>query len=460
MNLQLGFIIDAVGGQLLSGSAATVDRVETDSRTVHPGSLFVALRGERYDGHDFVMKAIESGAAAVLVSRKVEISSATGTAVILVDDTLIALQQLAAQYRRTFSLPVIAVTGSVGKTTTKDILADCLGSRYNTLKTQANFNNEIGLPMSLLNLRPFHQAAVFEIGMRVPGDIRHLAQLMEPNYAIITNVEPVHLETMGSLENIAQAKCEVFEFIKNDGFVLLNGDNRLLLEEAEHYPCQKYFFGFMDHCDIKIKSLENDGAGIRVRMQMFDRGEEEFYLPVPVSQMAYNLAAAVGMAYLMGVDSEEIKSALKSFQPSGNRMNVINLAGSGVLIDDSYNANPISVVAALEACRKISRGRRTVAVLGDMLELGAYEQEGHLKAGQRAAEVGIDLLVTIGSLAQYYREGALMAGMKKDNTHHFDSREEALAWLRDHVSDADVILVKASRGMQLDILARDLFAEN
>lgn len=457
MNLQLDFIIDAVKGKLLSGTCAAINSVSTDSRRIAPGSLFVALKGEHFDGNDFLAPAIAAGASALLVSsRDINLPAECQAAVILVDDTLMALQNLAAQYRQLFSLPVIAVTGSIGKTTTKDILADCLASRFNTLKTQGNFNNEIGLPITLLNLQPAHQAAVLEMGMRAPGEIRHLASLLAPDYAIITNVEPVHLETMGSLENIARAKCEVLEFIK-DGFVLLNGDSELLLQAAGHFVCRKYLFGFLEGNDIQIKSLVNDGSGIQVRLKLFDR-EEDFYLPLPVSQLAYNLAAAAGMAHLLGVESDAIRTSLQNFRPGGNRMNMVQLADGGVLIDDSYNANPVSVMAALEACQQMSRGRKKIAVLGDMLELGSYEKEGHFQVGQKAAEVGIDILVTVGPLAQYYREGALGQGMQESCAHHFDSREAALAWLKANVSGADVILIKASRGMQLDKLAQDLFS--
>jgi len=458
MNLQLDFIIDSVKGQLLSGSCSSISRVSTDSRQITPGTLFVALKGERFDGHDFLINAIGAGASAVLVSeRNSRLPSEYRAAVILVDDTLLALQNLAASYRQLFSLPVIAITGSVGKTTTKDILADCLASRFRTLKTQGNFNNEIGLPMTLFDLQPEHQAAVLEMGMRAPGQIHHLASLLDPDYAIITNVEPVHLETMGTLENIARAKCEVLEFINKDGFALLNGDSELLMRTVGSYDCQKYYFGYKDGNDIQIMSLVNDGAGIQVKLKLFS-DEGEYYLPLPVSQLALNLAAAAGMAYLLGVGSNEIKASLKDFQPGGNRMNIIPLEAGGVLIDDSYNANPVSVIAALEACQQISRGRIKVAVLGDMLELGSYEKEGHFKAGQKAAEVGIDILVTIGKLAQYYREGAIERGMEASRTYHFDTREAALEWLKLHVSAADVVLIKASRGMHLDKLAQALIS--
>lgn len=455
MNLHLDFVIDSVKGQLLTGSGSSVSRVSTDSRQMSPGTLFVALKGEHYDGHDYIATAIEAGASAVLVSRRdLILPSECGAAIILVDDTLRALQDLAASYRQRFSLPVIAITGSVGKTTTKDLLAGLLACRFRTLRTQGNFNNEIGLPLTLFHLQPEHQAAVLEMGMRAPGEIRQLASLLDPTYAIITNVEAVHLETMGSLENIARAKCEVLDFIREDGFALINGDNELLVQTVGNYACKTYRFGYKAGNDIQIMSLVNDGVGIHVNLKLF-ASQAEFYLPLPVNQLAINLAAAAGMAFLMGVGSHEIKAALKDFKPAGNRMNMIPLDAGGVVIDDSYNANPTSVMAALEACRQISQGRRKVAVLGDMLELGSYGKEGHLQVGHKVAHMEMDILVTIGKLAQYYREGAIEQGMEASRTHHFDSREAALEWLKANVSPADIVLFKASRGMHLDKLVQD-----
>jgi UDP-N-acetylmuramoyl-tripeptide--D-alanyl-D-alanine ligase len=457
MNLSLDFIIAAVQGRLLSGNSAQIKGISTDSRKITPGSLFVALKGEFFDGHDYIGQAINAGAvAAIVADQDIKTLAPNDAAIIQVDDTLAALQDLAAGYRQLFSLPVIAVTGSIGKTTTKDILADCLSSRYHTLKTLGNFNNEIGLPLTLLNLQPDHQAAVLEMGMRASEEIRRLSSLLKPTYAIITNVEAVHLETMGTLENIARAKCEVLEFIQDDGFALINGDNELLRQIAAEFSCQKYCFGFKDGNDIQIKAIINDGRGIQVRLNLFNN-EEEFYLPLPLNQLAYNLAAAIGMAHLLRIDNTNLRAALQKFQPGDNRMNIIPLAEGGVLIDDSYNANPISAMAALETCQQVSAGRRKVAILGDMLELGSYEKKGHWQVGQKAAEVGVDLLVTIGSLAQYYREGALAQGMQENCIYHFTDRQAALTWLQTHVNTADVVLIKASRGMQLDKLAQDLF---
>ncbi len=457
MNISLDDVIQSVDGKLLSGAGSTcITGVSTDSRQISPGTLFIALQGERFDAHDFVPALIEQGiAAAVIISRRDCIPSGEfTTAIIMVQDTLEALQKLAGSYRQLFPIPVVAITGSVGKTTTKDLLAECLSPSYQTLKTRGNFNNEIGLPLTLLSMEADHQAAVVEIGMRAPREIHQLAAILQPSYAIITNVEAVHLETMDSLENIAKAKCEVLEFIRTGYFALINGDNELLLRTAANYPCRIYTFGYRESCDIQILSVENDGTGISVELKIF-ACREEFYLPLPVVQLATNLASAVAMAFLMGVGLPEIKIALANFSPGDKRMNMIALDAGGLVIDDTYNANPLSTMAALEACQQMSKGRKKVAVLGDMLELGNYEIEGHKNVGKKAAELDIDIMVTIGDRAKYYKEGAAEQGMPVERIFHFTDQTEALKWIKENISPADVILFKASRGMQLDKLVQD-----
>lgn len=455
MQLRLAQLVQYTGGTLLSGSKSImISGISTDSRQINAGDLFIALKGERYDAHDFIAGLLEKGIAAVLISDQTCLPDGNfSTAVIMVEDTLKALQKLAAAYRQLFPVPIVAVTGSVGKTTTKDLLAACLSPAFHTHKTQGNFNNEIGLPLTLLDLQAEHQVAVVEIGMRAPLEIHELASVLQPTHAIITNVEAVHLETMGSLENIAQAKCEVLEFIQPGCIALLHGDNELLLQTAAAYPCRKITFGYNENCDIQILSVINDGSGIQVSLRIF-AVKETFFLPLPVDQLAANLAAAVGMASLLGVSLLAVKNALKNFAPGDKRMNRIPLKDGGMVIDDTYNANPLSMIAALEACRQISKGRKMIAVLGDMLELGQYESEGHKSVGRKAAALGFDILVTIGQRAKYYKEGALETGMPVEQIFQFTDSNEALKWIRENLSQKDVILFKASRGMHLDKLVQ------
>jgi len=302
-----------------------------------------------------------------------------------------------------------------------------------------------------------HQAAVVELAMRAPGEIAHLADIVKPTYAIITNIESVHLETMVSLENIARAKCEVLEFVAPDKFALINGDNEILLREAQGYPNPKYTFGNNNNCDIQVVSIEKAGSGINVAMRLWDK-KDIFYLPLPARKLAANMAAAVGCARLMGVSLEIIKESLGNYRPSDNRLNIINLPAGGAVIDDTYNANPVSMMAALEVCQDISSGRKTVAVLGDMLELGDYEIEGHLQVGKRVAELNVDMLVTIGERAAYIGQGALLNGMPADRIKHYRNRADSLPWLKDYVRQQDVVLFKGSRGMRLESLVQSWLA--
>lgn len=455
MRLSLEYVIECIEGTLLNGSiSGSIRGISTDSRRYEPDQLFFALQGEKFDGHDYVDAVIKSGAAAVVVSnpQKLDLSyKDSDTAVILVDDTEAALQRLASCYRCQFSIPIVAVTGSVGKTTTKDILAVCLSPEFVALKTPGNYNNEIGLPLTILSLEQHHQAAVVELAMRAPGQIRQLAGILRPTHAIITNVEPVHLETMGSLENIARAKCELLEFIAEDKFALINGDSQLLLEAANQYSCIKYTFGYSNSCDIQILGVNQASSGIHINLGLWGR-PEDFYFPVPAPKLATNLASAIACAYLWGLSPEKINHGLRLYQSSDNRLNITNLAAGGTIINDTYNANPVSMVAALEVCHDISNGRKTAAVLGDMLELGDYEQEGHILVGRRAAQLNIDLLVTVGDRAAYIAQGALSSGLSPNRVVAFKEREEALNWIKSNIEQKDVVLFKGSRGMRLEEL--------
>ena len=450
MRLSLKVILDSVNGTLLSGDRNSfVEGISIDSRRYASGKAFFALEGQNFDGHDYVKDLIETGAAAVVISKPDKVALGVDTAVVLVDDTLEALQNLAGSYRLQFDIPVVAVTGSVGKTTTKDILAACLSPVLVTLKTPGNFNNEIGLPLTLLDCENWHQAAVVELAMRASGEISSLATILKPTHAIITNVEPVHLETMGSLENIAAAKCEVLEFIPLDKFALINGDNHYLVEAARKYACIQHTFGYNDGCDIRIIQVERVGPGVNISLEMWGN-RHDFYFPLPAPQLAPNLAAAVGCAYLLGVDPAIINQGLNTYRTAENRLNIIDLPESGAVIDDTYNANPVSMLAAIEICREVSGNRRAVAVLGDMLELGDFETEGHLLVGRRAAGLNMDLVVTIGERAAYIAQGALEEGLPAERVMSFQQRNEALGWLQQNVSRGDVVLFKGSRGMRLE----------
>ena len=460
MKADLDWVVTSVKGQVLVGDVdGTVASVSTDSRNVNQGALFIALKGERFDGHDYLLQVQEQGARAVIVSNAQAIPDDFAACAILVDDTLQALQDLAAAYRQLFDIPVVGVTGSVGKTTTRDILALCLSSQYYTLQSEGNYNNEIGLPLTLLRMNEEHQAAVVELAMRAPGEIDELAAIAEPDFAIVTGVEPVHLETMGSVENIARAKTEILAHIPEDGFALLNGDSKALLEAAGHYSCRQYRFGFSSDCDICIVDIQVHMDGIIFYLRLFDQLSEVFF-PVPAARLAPNVAAAVGMAFLMGVSLENIHKALQEYKPSGSRLRLVELEKGGLVIDDSYNANPLSMQVALDVCRDLAEGRRKVAVLGDMFELGSYEKEGHWMVGQYTVQTGMDVLLTLGERAQWIAGGAREAGMSPENIHAFEDRAAAQVWLNQHVGKEDIVVFKASRGMHMEEILAAWMAED
>lgn len=459
MQVSLDFVCRSINGQIIAGNDRhIINGVTTDSRRVTAESLFIALCGEKFDGHDFVTAALVQGARAAVVSRVIDIRPGSGEdkTLILVDDTLQALQALASSYRRCFAIPVIAVTGSVGKTTIKDLAALFLSSTWKTLKTEGNYNNDIGLPLTLLQLDESYQAAVVEMGMGALGEIQRLAAIAQPQFALISNVEPVHLETLGNIENIARAKCEVLAEIPEDGFALINGDYKLLVETAREYSCRKYTFGYNSDCDFQVINCQVSNSGMEIKMR-WQNQLETLLFPLPAQRLALNIVAAAAMALLLGIDMESIKSSLLDYKPSGNRLNIINLESGGAVINDTYNANPVSMAAAMETGHELAAAGKYLAVLGDMFELGNLETEAHLKVGQIAYASGVDLLVTVGNLAQHIAQGALEAGMNPEQVHHFLTKAEALEYLQNRIDNQWILLFKASRGMQLETMVDELF---
>ena len=341
MQVDTNFLCASVNGKFIGNNGnIQINGVATDSRYINAGTLFFALKGEKYDGHDFVMAALKKGAAAAVISRKIDGLSeqCDSKCIILVEDTLQALQDFARAYRLKFDIPVVAVTGSVGKTTTRDIIACCLQTVTKTLQTEANYNNDIGLPLTILKLEETHQAAVVELGMRGPGEIQRLALIAKPTCAVITNVEPVHLETLRSIENIARAKCEVLGEITEGGFAVINGDNNLLLQIADKYPCRKYTFGYNEVCDFQILKVAIQNGGIVITAKLVDH-MEEFYFPVPTVKLAENVIAAVAIVTLLGISVEKIRAGLLNYKGSHNRLHSIHLNNGGIIIADRYTTS-------------------------------------------------------------------------------------------------------------------------
>lgn len=424
--------------------------VTTDSRAVKPGELFVALKGGNFDGHDYCVKAAELGAAGVVVSRDVE-GLPAGVSVFKVEDTLLAYQQLAHAYRlKQQGLKVFAITGSNGKTSTKDLLAACLGAQYKVVKTQGNFNNEIGLPKTLLSIQPDTDIAVVEMGMRGLGQIAELCRIAEPDSGLITNVGETHMELLGSMENIGKAKSEIVVDLPSDGFAVLNGDNEYVLAAAGKTKAQVVYFGLGENCDYRGSDIvtsalgttftcteKKSGKSVSVRLQLI--GEHN----------VYNALSAIAGAACYGVPLEDSAKALATARLTGSRQEIIYI-GDITFINDAYNASPASMEAALKTlaeAKKAAHGAvRTIAVLADMLELGAISEDAHRRVGRWAVENGVDYVLTYGPEAAYISEEVKKLG---GETCHYADRQGAADKLRQLATAGDIILLKGSNSMQV-----------
>lgn len=447
---------DAVQGRIVrEGGAAVITGVSTDTRTLQPGNLFVALEGERFDGHDFLKEAADKGAAAVLI-HNLNKTLPEDVHTIVTGNTLTALQDLAAWYLRRFSLPVVAITGSTGKTTTKDMICNVLSRKFNVLKTQGNFNNEIGLPLTLFGLESHHQLAVLEMGMSGFGEIRRLAAVAPPKVAVITNIGISHIEKLGSRDNIWKAKSEVLEQFGEGCTVILNDDNDILHREAERMkgepiPYDVIRFGTGAGAEYRaddIRMLGEDGIEYNLSVE---KGTYPIKLNAPGRHNVYNSLAAIATGRVFGMEMNDIQSGLLEFVSGSMRLNIFSIKHRENIkvIDDAYNASPDSVKAALHILRDME-GRRKIAILGDMLELGEYSHSAHKQTGRTAAECGVNILLTRGRDSAWIGEGAVEAGMDTRNVFHSKDNQGVIQWLGSYLQEGDRILVKGSRGMHME----------
>ncbi|MEG1072301.1 MAG: UDP-N-acetylmuramoyl-tripeptide--D-alanyl-D-alanine ligase [Oscillospiraceae bacterium] len=448
-------LVAAVGGTPLGDfydPDQTVTDVDTDSRNLHPGCLFLPLEGERFDAHSFISGALENGAAGCLTARERE-KYLPGKFYIKVKNTQKALRDLAKYYRDQFDIPFIGVTGSVGKTTTKEMIAAVLSEKFSVHKTELNFNNEVGLPLSLLSLNHTHQISVTEMGMNHFGEIDYLADIVEPEVALITNIGDSHIEFLGSRENILKAKCEIFPHMKKGGLAILNGDDPLLCSLKGKLPCETLYCGKAPRLDYVASDLEHgDFGGMHCKVKTLHT-TCDFDIPALGDHMIYPVLMAAAVGEHFGMTAEEIARGVLRFAPTKMRMNLIDRADGIRILNDSYNANPQSMRAAVEVLAG-SRSDYKVAVLGDMFELGALAAPLHAGVGQFLAKSGIDCLVAIGDLARHIYDAAETAQVPE--VYWFATREEALPVLRQVVKKNATILVKASRGMAFEKIVEDL----
>ena len=448
-------IMEAVGGSLLGDFGdlnRTVGRVETDSRTIHPGSLFIPLVGERFDGHAYINAALEGGAAGCFTQRERD-SYLPGKFYIKVKSTHRALRDLAKYYKQKFNVPVIAITGSVGKTTTKDMVAAVLGEKFNVLKTEGNLNNDIGVPMTLLRLKPEHQIAVLELGMNHAGEIDYLSAIVEPDMILMTNIGDSHIEHFGSREKILEAKSEIFHYAKAHAPAVINGDDPLLntLPGKLDHPFIRVGSG--EGLDYRAVDLSSDGRSrITCKVEAPD-GQFPVEIPALGDHMIYPtlMAAAVGKQF--GLTDKEIADGVLHFAPTKMRMNILTRDDDITILNDTYNANPQSMRAAVEVLSN-AKGEYKVAVLGDMFELGPLAPALHAGIGEYLAKAGIDCLVAVGELSKHIYDAAKAAGVPV--CWHCADKAQAKPVLDSVVRPHATILVKASRGMALEELVEYL----
>ncbi len=424
---------------------AIVQAYSIDSRTIRPGELFFAVKGERMDGHDFVQLALEKDAVAAVVRKDQLARYPVKTRLLAVDDTLVALQTLAAAVRRLWGKPLVGVTGSTGKTTTKEAIAHVLSSRFRVLKSEGNFNNHFGLPLMLLKVQPEHEAAVIEMGMSHRGEIAALAKIAQPGIGVVTNVAPVHLEFFKSVAEIARAKYELIESLPPGGTAVLNADDEYVSQFGRDFHGKVVLYGLHPTADVRAENIEPRGAAGSVFDVLVAGRRERATLPLVGTHNIYNALAAVAVGLERGLSLAEATGALATLAPADKRGAVVQL-GNITIINDCYNSNPTALDAMVDTLAAMPAKRRIV-VAGEMLELGPVGEELHRRSGQHMAKKGIDILLGVRGLAQAMVEAAAESGTHAE---FVPTPEEAGEWLAREGREGDVVLMKASRGVKLE----------
>jgi UDP-N-acetylmuramoyl-tripeptide--D-alanyl-D-alanine ligase len=457
-------LIEATRGAHLQGRTdASVRGICTDTRTLLPGDCFLALSGENHDGHDFVPAALAKHAGAIIIERErpdFELLSRPAVSVIQVEDTLYALGELARYVRGQFPIPVVGITGSNGKTSTKEMLAGILARNKQVLKNKGNFNNLIGVPLTLLSLQPHHQAAVVEMGINVPGEMFRLAEICSPTVGLVTNVHPAHLEGLESLDRILEEKTGLWSALRHKDLAVVNLDDERLARFSETLRCRTVTYSLKDPAaQVKlVGDVETTEESSVFRAKL---GDHEISLRFPVLGLhqVQNALAAAAAAWGMGESPETIAEALAMHQPVRQRMQLHRLPDGRVLMDDSYNANPESMLAAVRTVLSTSRGKPVLAVLGEMKELGPESDVLHYEVGREVGVLSPSQLVTFGEKAREIARGAMQSGMLASECFHAETHEEAVAWIREHGAENGWILVKGSRGMRMEHIVEGILTK-
>ncbi|MBW1704805.1 MAG: UDP-N-acetylmuramoyl-tripeptide--D-alanyl-D-alanine ligase [Deltaproteobacteria bacterium] len=465
-NITAGEILSPTNANLVSGNSETaLSGISTDSRSIRPGELFWALKGERFDGHDFALKAIEQRAAGIMVQKEwwnsevapKRLSNSRIPLIITVNDTLKALGDLAAWWRQQHNVRVVAITGSSGKTTTKEMVANILEQGSRTLKNKGNLNNLIGLPLTLLQLEEHHQNAVLEMGMNRPGEIARLTEIADPDVGVITNVGMAHIEGLRDIKGVARAKTELIEKVSLKSKVVLNGDDQLLLKTASRFGKQYITFGLGKKNDVRAGRIRDLG----IQGVAFDLSYQEVYRPVklevPGLQNVLNALAAAAVSLSIDTSFKHIVKGLGDFAGLKGRFMVTSLPNGITLVDDTYNANPSSLKAALTSIGSmVDEERKIIVCLGEMMELGDATVSEHRQAGRRVAELGTYYFLAMGEHAHEMINGAIESGMPRNRAEVVISHDEMVKKIKDEMHERDLIFVKGSRKMGLEKVVEGL----
>ena len=451
-HMTLREITAACGGTYFGDPESTAKEVSSvviDSRKVTQDSLFVAIRGARVDGHTFIPQTIEAGALCALSEEPL---GEVTFPYILVDSCTQALKDLAEHYRKSLDIKVVGISGSVGKTSTKEMIATVLSQKYNVLKTEGNFNNEIGVPLTIFNLREEHEIAVLEMGINHFGEMTRLAKMARPDICVITNIGVAHMELLGSRDGILKAKTEMFQYMNPDGTIIFNGDDDKLITYSPENGITPIYFGLGENSSYRAEQIANNG--LRGTNATFVTPKSRFsaHISIPGEHMVHNALAGIAVGYALGMSDAEIKAGIEALKPLAGRNHLIE-TNTYTIIDDCYNANPISMKASIDVLSKADT--RTVAILGDMGELGAKEKEMHYDVGQHTTTAGIHVLICIGTLSEELARGAKETGCNIQ-IYHYPDQEHFFAEMSSILEKNDTILVKASHAMAFEKIVKKL----
>jgi UDP-N-acetylmuramoyl-tripeptide--D-alanyl-D-alanine ligase len=451
-------ILGATGGFQVQGNhEENFHGISTDSRNIAPGSLFIPLKGENYDGHGFLAAAVREGATGVLIQKDSEakrLSWDEGITVILVEDTLKALGDIAHFWRKKFTGSVVAITGSSGKTTTKEMVAGIVGLAKNIAKTQGNLNNLVGVPLTLLSLREEHEVMILELGTNRRGEIERLTRIAEPDIGLITNIGPAHLEGLKSLDVVREEKSDLFRNMAPSGIAVINSDDQELTEAVHSWKGKMITFGLSQDSDVAAENIIKHGErGTRFTLRL-GKERREIDLSATGEHNIYNALAAAASSWALGIEHPVICRGLTAFSPISGRMEILPLKNGAFIINDTYNANPASVREALKTLDDLRGNHQSTVILGDMLELGEHSEQMHQGIGRLMADTGVGTIFLRGRLSQATAAGAIKSDMPQERIFYFETAEEVITHLKPMLRKGDWILVKGSRMMKMEQIVK------